>query len=133
MAVYSTKQRKILINYLSEHSDEGFTAKQLAERLADEGISLSAVYRNLAQQEKSGMIHRFTKDGSREIYYRYSGAERCKDCLHLSCKKCGKTYHMHGEEAEMIKKLALNENFNLDIKGTVLYGTCKDCGAEEKK
>ena len=51
MPSYSTRQRKVLLAYLSQHPDELLSARQIADALADEKISLSAVYRNLAQLE----------------------------------------------------------------------------------
>lgn len=51
MSSYSTRQRKALLAYLSRHPDELLSARQIADALADEKISLSAVYRNLAQLE----------------------------------------------------------------------------------
>ena len=49
---YMTKQRKALLSYLSSHADEKLSAKQLEEALCCEGISISAVYRNLSELEK---------------------------------------------------------------------------------
>ena len=51
MQSYSTRQRKVLLAYLSQHPDELLSARQIADALADKKISLSAVYRNLAQLE----------------------------------------------------------------------------------
>ena len=48
MSSYSTRQREALLAYLSRHPDELLSARQIADALADEKISLSAVYRNLA-------------------------------------------------------------------------------------
>ena len=49
MHSYSTRQRKVLLSYLSQHPDELLSARQIEDALADKKISLSAVYRNLAQ------------------------------------------------------------------------------------
>ena len=54
MSKYMTKQRKALLNYLSAHADEKLSAKQIEENLSGEGISISAVYRNLSDLEKEG-------------------------------------------------------------------------------
>ena len=51
MHSYSTRQRKVLLSYLSQHPDELLSARQIEDALADKKISLSAVYRNLAQLE----------------------------------------------------------------------------------
>ena len=49
MSGYNTKQRRALLAFLGEHPDELLTARQMADALAEKQISLSAVYRNLAQ------------------------------------------------------------------------------------
>lgn len=128
MASYITKQRKALLDYLSRHADEALSAKQIAEALAGETISTSAVYRNLAALEQSGSIKRSGKSGSREAYYQYMPAPECREHLHLSCKKCGKTYHMDTDgTALLLRSIAKSERFVVDQADTVLYGVCSNC------
>ena len=81
MSSYSTRQRKALLAYLSRHPDELLSARQIADALADEKISLSAVYRNLAQLEAEEKVRRSSKSGTREVYYQYLDAESCKGAL----------------------------------------------------
>ena len=128
MAKYMTKQRKLLLNYLSEHTDETLSAGQIAEALTDQRISASAIYRNLATLEQEGCLKRSAKPGSQEIYYRYADDERCRGHLHLSCLRCGKTMHLEEAETDTLAHhLAENEGFTLDRTDTVLYGICADC------
>ena len=123
-----TKQRKALLNYLSMHADERLSAKQLEDALKIEGISISAVYRNLSELEKEGKVRRVNNSGSREVFYQYTDGAHCKDCLHLSCEKCGKTYHMNSAVAQtLIENLAQSDEFTIDKANTVLYGVCGDC------
>ncbi|MCH5303260.1 MAG: transcriptional repressor [Ruminococcus sp.] len=136
MSKYITKQRKILAEYLSNHTDESISASQIANALSDK-ISKSAVYRNLADMEEEGKLRRVANSSCREAVYQYLDDEHCKNCLHLSCKKCGKTYHMQTAVANsLINSVAENENFSIDKGETVLYGVCCDCQlskvAEEK-
>lgn len=130
MPKYDTKQRRVLILFLSQHPDEHFTAKQIAKKLSSEGISLSAVYRNLSLLESEGLISRCKSDSAREASYRYMGADQCRHKLHLSCKKCGKTFHMHSLQSDrLISSIMMSENFKIDREETVLYGVCKSCQA----
>lgn len=127
MPKYMTKQRKLLVEYLSSHTDESISASRIAEALSDK-ISKSAVYRNLTDMESEGKLRRIAAKGSREVIYQYVDEEKCHDCLHLSCKKCGKTYHMQVPTAEsLIENVQKNESFEIDKEKTVLYGICKDC------
>ena len=51
MAKYMTKQRKLLLAFLSAHADETLPTSRIVEALADEKISASAIYRNLSALE----------------------------------------------------------------------------------
>lgn len=63
MPKYMTKQRKALLSFLSAHADEELSARQIAQTLSGEGISISAVYRNLSALEQEGKIRRVSKNG----------------------------------------------------------------------
>ena len=113
MSSYSTRQRKALLAYLSRHPDELLSARQIADALAEE------------------KVRRSSKSGTREVYFQYLDAESCKGALHMSCVKCGRTFHMaSGNAALFAKHLAQSEQFTLDAADTVLYGTCADCREE---
>ncbi len=128
MAKYTTNQRKILLEYLYAHRDELLSAKDIASALAHESISVSAVYRNLAELEKNGQVHRISKSGSREVYYQYTAARECRECLHLSCKECGRTYHMSMSAAKLVtSSIAESEMFDIDKSDTIIYGICRGC------
>ena len=112
MSGYNTKQRRALLAFLGEHPDELLTAHQMADALAEKQISLSAVYRNLAQLEAEEKVRRSAKSGSHEAFYQYLDAKGCKGALHMSCVKCGKTFHMADSNAALFAKhLAQNEQF----------------------
>ena len=126
-----TKQRKALLEYLSAHADEKLSARQIEADVSGAGVSMSAVYRNLSDLEKEGKVRRVNQSGSREVFYQYIDGVHCKECLHLSCEKCGKTYHMNMQGAEMlIQNLAQSDEFTIDKANTVLYGVCRDCKKE---
>ena len=86
MAKYLTRQRKRLLEYLSEHTDEQISARQIAEDLAADQISISAVYRNISALEEEGLLKRSVREGTREVFYQYIASEECKDSLHLACR-----------------------------------------------
>ena len=60
MPKYMTKQRKTLLSYLSGHADEKLSARQIEADLKQEGISISAVYRNLSELEKEAAAARYS-------------------------------------------------------------------------
>ena len=123
-----TRQRKVLLDYLSEHADEALSAQEIAGALEGEGVSLSAVYRNLSALETDGKVRRASKGNAREIYYQYIDADACKGSLHLQCKKCGRTFHMDASGAEQLLGVVEKaEGFAVDKADTVLYGVCEIC------
>ena len=127
MPKYLTKQRKILTDYLSQHTDESISAGEIAQALSDR-ISKSAVYRNLADMEAEGKLRRVAPGGSREAVYQYIDERECLSCLHLSCKKCGKTVHMQKQIADaLVEKVAQSDDFSIDRGETVIYGVCSQC------
>ena len=76
MAKYVTKQRRQLLDYLSRHTDEQMTARQIADALTQENISLSAVYRNLSDLEADGLLKRSVREGTRDVFFK-KGAGKC--------------------------------------------------------
>lgn len=134
MTKYLTKQRRILLNYLSEHADEMLSAREIADGLADQGISVSAVYRNLSALEEEKLIHRVNVGATREIFYQYVGAEACRERIHLSCLKCGRTFHLEQEMANrLIDEVGQAEQFAVSRQDTILYGVCAGCSGAESR
>ena len=128
MAKYLTRQRKRLLEYLSEHTDEQMTARQIADALTADNISISAVYRNLSALEEDGILKRSIRENTREVYYQYIAAKECREHLHLSCRVCGKSIHLEEKEAEQFLHRTLESTgFQIDKTKTILYGICEDC------
>jgi len=134
LAKYLTKQRRILQEYLAGHADEFLTAGQIAAGLAGKDISVSAIYRNLAELEREGKVCRSAGHSSQENCYRYTDACECREHLHLTCLRCGKTLHMQKESADRLaENLALQEGFDLAREDTVLYGICSACSRRKEQ
>ena len=130
MTKYMTRQRRLLLDYFAAHPDEALSAGQIAEAVQQgEGpISVSAVYRNLAALEEEGKVRRLSRSGSREVFFQYMDTASCRNCLHLSCTQCGRTFHMHALGAAQLERdLEQNDQFRIDRSETVLYGVCRDC------
>lgn len=129
MRHYATQQRQKLLIFLREHRDRQFSVEEIADELSVHSeISISAVYRNINKLLMSGEVMRRAKDGSRKFMYQYVGHEDCHDHLHLKCESCGKIFHMNSQVTEDVLGLAAqSENFYIDRKKTVLYGSCNTC------
>lgn len=128
MARYNTGQRKRLLEYLKSNADSCLSASHIADALKDEEISISAVYRNLSDLEKSGKIRKLSQSGTRESLYQYIDIEQCKDKLHLSCVKCGKIFHLNNNISEkLLKEVSDLDDFAINKSQSILYGTCGQC------
>ena len=131
MSKYVTRQRRTLLSYLSGHADELLSVREIADALEAEDVSRSAVYRNVAELETEGKLRRDRGSDAREVYYRYVGAAGCRGSLHLSCKKCGRTFHMDSGGADALTQVVEKaEGFAVDKSDTVLYGVCAACKNE---
>ena len=125
---YNTRQRDVLLAYLNEHAHEQLSAHQIADGLKDQKISLSAVYRNLADLEKEGKVRKHTQLGTRKVAYQFVDAEACHGCVHLACKSCGKTFHLEdGITAKMLLYFKESIHFYVEPSDTVIYGICGHC------
>ena len=128
MAKYLTRQRRQLLDFLSAHTVEQMTARQIAEAQMAENISISAVYRNLSALEEEGLLKRSVREGTRGVFYQYIAAEQCRDSLHLSCRVCGKSIHMRQQEAaQLIHNTLESTGFQIEKSETILYGICAGC------
>lgn len=105
MSGYNTKQRRALLAFLGEHPDELLTARQMADALAEKQISLSAVYRNLAQLEAEEKVRRSAKSGSHEAFYQYLDAKGCKGAAHELCEVRQNLSHGRQQRSPVCKAL----------------------------
>lgn len=133
LASYNTKQKQLLIDWMTEHSDSSFTIDELSAKLsesADATPGKSTVYRLVDKMVADGTVKRFVKGNSRHFYYQLAGDD-CKHHLHLKCNACGRLIHMSHEESEAIVSAVFgNDSFSVDSMNTTLVGTCKDCSAK---
>lgn len=128
MAKYETEQRKKLHDFFAGHPHEFFSAKEIFDSLEGEDISKSAVYRNLSEMEQDKLLRRYSKPGSRETFYQYTGKKSCQDHIHLSCKSCGRVIHLDTvDTANLVENAASHKGFMIDKQETVLYGICDSC------
>jgi len=129
MSEYMTEQRRELLEFFRKNHDRCFNARDVAEALKNSNISISAIYRNLSRLERDGYLSRTVKKGSRESYYQSMMLDNCRNRIHLSCIKCGNTFHMDNEvSAALLEGVSKSDGFSISKAKTVLYGVCGNCG-----
>lgn len=124
--IYKTKQRDEILQFLAEHRDTCFSAKDITERVT---AGEATVFRTLAVLVRENKIRKFTGAGRGEgAYYQYSESESCSMHIHLKCEDCGRLIHMDCSFMdEMIRHFCSDHNFFVDCGKTVIYGRCDDC------
>lgn len=131
---YKTKQREMLISYLSSVSGEHITAGDVCEYFKEQGVSIgqATVYRQLESLVDEGIVNKYMIDANSPACFEYMGEEihaGAGICFHCKCSKCGKLLHLHCEELmEIQDHLQKEHGFMLDPKRTVFYGICEECG-----
>ena len=131
---YKTKQRELILSFFEANPDQSFSVMEIAEKIKEEGVSVSAIYRNLALLEKEGRVRKSVKQGTHEAYYRFLDCHECREHIHMQCVECGKTTHLDDQATSaLLNGVMANSDFSVDRSTTVLYGVCHDCATQDKK
>ena len=131
---YKTKQREMLVSYLSSVTGQHITAGDVLEYFKEQGVSIgqATIYRQLESLVDEGVINKYSIDANSPACFEYVGEEThggAAVCFHCKCSNCGKLLHLHCEELmEIQNHLSKEHGFVLDPKRTVFYGICEDCG-----
>ena len=134
---YRTRQQNCLIDYLTQHEGQHFTAAQIHAHFAegDQSIGTATVYRQLEKLVDEGVVRRYKLETEESAYYEYVGDNPgCSAHLHCKCERCGTLIHMDCEELEAIRRHLLEEHgFLWNPRRTVFYGICEACRGEEEQ
>ncbi|MBE5938267.1 MAG: Fur family transcriptional regulator [Lachnospiraceae bacterium] len=133
MGTYNTLQRRELVEFLVNHSNNQYTVEEIAKELEahsgqEKKIGKSTVYRLMGKLLEEGVVRRTVKGNSRHFVYQYAGGVTCAHHLHMKCRECGRILHMNDEESRnLMVMLQESSSFNLDIRETLLLGQCDRC------
>lgn len=128
---YKTEQRKDLLEFMENNTNEFVNADDIEKFLKKRNISigLTTIYRFLNSLEKQGKVRVEYREHTK--FYQYI-SEECNNHYHLQCKKCGKLIHLHCEEIEELKEhIAKEHNFEIDSMATIM-GICATCNRGKK-
>lgn len=125
---YQTEQRKRMLVLFENSNHRSLSAQEIAHFLKDEQVSMSAIYRNLAEMEKSGLICKVSEKKRAGSLYQYINPHSCRGIIHLKCDSCDQTYHLDKCVSDMIFAMAeKNFHFHLSSSMPILFGQCDKC------
>lgn len=128
---YNTKARSKILDYIKNNSQLTLCASDIIDYMKNSGYSVNqtTVYRYLDKLCSEHIIVKYPDSTGEKSIYQYVGKdEECINHLHLKCIKCKKLIHMDCSFLdEFSHHLQENHDFNIDFKGNMLYGVCKEC------
>lgn len=131
---YNTKTRQLILDYLIKNRQHAVSASNILEHLEAEGASPNptTVYRYLDKLAGEQRIMKYVADkGERAVFQYVDEGRRCHDHLHLKCVQCGRIYHLDCDfMAQVRQHLEAEHGFVLQCEGSVLYGLCRGCAAQ---
>lgn len=131
MNKYSTEQRKKLVELFEANPHHTFSAQDIATALQDQDISTSAIYRNLSEMVKEGLLCKVSEKNRTGSLYQYVDPNHCVGIIHFKCEICGATFHLSRNISQMIMGVALDDHaFHVNGSSAFLYGICHNCHAQ---
>ena len=129
---YNTVQKKYLYEILKKHKDRHLSAEEIYSLIPDKKLGKSTVYRLLSNLVGSGVLRRYTEEGSRQFLYQLVGGRKCDSHFHLKCLDCGRVIHLRENLSDTVASEIFSQyNFKIDEKKTVFLGQCDDCASLE--
>lgn len=134
MSKYQTEQRKKLITLFENSPHQTLSAQDIAATLCDQGISVSAIYRNLSEMVEDGILCKVSEKNRSGSLYQYMDPHHCAGIIHFKCDSCDATYHLDRHISQMIMNIA-QDNFSFETNGTAafLYGKCSKCSKQNNQ
>ncbi len=128
MNKYQTEQRKKLVSLFEGNPHQTLSAQDIATALSEHDISISAIYRNLSEMVKDGIICKVSEKNRSGSLYQFIDSEHCAGIIHFKCENCGSTYHLDKNISQMIMGIASDQfAFQVNCSASFLYGYCKNC------
>lgn len=130
-AQYRTKQRDLIVAYLSSLEGRHTTAGQMMAHFRARGIPVgtATLYRHLEALAQDGRVKKYLMDDSAGACYEYLGnSEAARRPYHFKCERCGALFHMQCDILDALERHIGDEHrFELDAGKTVFYGRCENC------
>lgn len=127
---YETHGKKVISDFLKNHSDRHFTVEEIINGIESEGenTSRSSVYRLISKMYKNGELRRFESHGKSNFVYQYVvKTNKCDAHCHLKCTECGKLIHLECDKMNDVKKHILSSHGFVIGGDSIISGICDEC------
>lgn len=132
---YRTKQRQMILDYLSGTGDGHITVAEIQAhfKLCGTHIGTATVYRHLEKFILDGLVRKYHMDGVNGACFQYIGKnEDCKSHVHFKCVDCGALQCIDCDRLDELRTHFSEEHgFRVDSARTVFYGKCAECLKKE--
>lgn len=128
---YQTKQKQLLLQFLTEHKGEQLSIEEIAGMM-ESAMGKSTLYRLMNRLTEQGTVMRFRGNDQKAIRYQLVNRDKgCDGHFHAQCTSCGTLFHLHCDfMKDLGSHMGHHHQFQIDPAQTILYGTCDHCGKE---
>lgn len=131
---YQTKQRTVILNFLTAHAEETYDVESLYEALSRRGekVSRTTVYRMLRKlTEEKSLVSFIDATHKRTLFRVNPHPDAAADQIRLQCTSCGKVERLGCSFLSSFEAhLQSEHHFKLSPTERVFPGTCEDCSAK---
>lgn len=127
---YSTRQRRVIEQYIASMGDGHFTVDSLCATLLQNGeaVGRTTVYRCVEKLKNEGKLRKYAQNAGESACYQFVGDGQCHDHFHLKCENCGDLIHMDCRNmTKLAEHIKSHHGFDIDPLKTVFYGVCERC------
>ena len=131
---YKTKQKQIILEFMSQNSDRLLTCDEIVDMLKSTGtpVGKATLYRFLDALVSSGDARKLSDNNKRGAAYQLIDKNLNCDChMHLKCTQCGELHHLGCDFMHTVgEHIMEHHQFIIDNRKTVIYGVCNKCSAK---
>ena len=123
-----TKTRE-KVKEILENSNIPMSAADIYEKLKDDGITLSSIYRTLDTFTSEDIVVKDIDNNGTAMY----SMHKENHCHYLECKTCHNKIKLDYCPYHNVNKRIKNKTkFEVDEQNVILYGTCENCQKKNK-
>lgn len=132
---YKVTTQKILILEVMINDSHHLSAKDIHDKLKQKNIGIATIYRSLNLFIELNIIKKIEIDNI--TYYEMKIFSKNPFHIHFKCSKCGSIIDINNKDINIdyigiIRKVELEENFEIDDSDIMFKGICDKCKEDIK-